>query len=385
MVSIGSDITEEGTYYYASRFQLNSGDFVYGGYSPTGGGYWNGVSNISGQLIVANEIQYFPVTFTVTNENTSVTQVKIRGNFTDWSDIPMENSADNLWVITLDVPAGIHEWGVTDQDGDWLVEGANLNFTMSIEGVVSGQITYTIPAEDPGTAEILDRWIIYTLGSSQPTTVSGSDFNNADLGAFTPDNPLTLNGAGLKSFKSGIHDILGAKMFYRVYRQGNTPGDYLEVELPWNENLPEVGQQVWQESSLVTNLTTGLATGTYLLEVYFEAYYQVGDITVVNTLVDNNSGENYKASFAYDSGVGIVNSDLSTNVLVYPNPATNVIHILKLSQLSIEKVRFFDLQGVLLIETTENKVDISSLPNGVFFIEVRKGNETTLHKFVISK
>jgi hypothetical protein len=41
-----------GTYYYASRFQLCDDDFVYGGYSVTGGGFWDGTANVSGVLSV---------------------------------------------------------------------------------------------------------------------------------------------------------------------------------------------------------------------------------------------------------------------------------------------------------------------------------------------
>lgn len=41
-----------GTYYYASRFKLCDDDFVYGGYSVAGGGFWDGISNVSGVLTV---------------------------------------------------------------------------------------------------------------------------------------------------------------------------------------------------------------------------------------------------------------------------------------------------------------------------------------------
>jgi len=38
-----------GTYYLASRFQLGNGAFFYGGYNT---GFWNGTSNVSGQLLI---------------------------------------------------------------------------------------------------------------------------------------------------------------------------------------------------------------------------------------------------------------------------------------------------------------------------------------------
>lgn len=41
-----------GTYYYASRFKYGFADYVYGGYSSTGGGFWDGTSNVSGVLTV---------------------------------------------------------------------------------------------------------------------------------------------------------------------------------------------------------------------------------------------------------------------------------------------------------------------------------------------
>ena len=41
-----------GTYYYTFRYRQGSCDWLYGGYSASGGGFWNGTSNVNGQLIV---------------------------------------------------------------------------------------------------------------------------------------------------------------------------------------------------------------------------------------------------------------------------------------------------------------------------------------------
>ena len=50
--NIGALISSPGTYYYASRFQLGTAPYVYGGYSASLGGFWNGTTNISGVLTV---------------------------------------------------------------------------------------------------------------------------------------------------------------------------------------------------------------------------------------------------------------------------------------------------------------------------------------------
>ena len=41
-------ISSPGTYYYATRFAYNNGPYLYGGYSATGGGPWDGITNVSG-------------------------------------------------------------------------------------------------------------------------------------------------------------------------------------------------------------------------------------------------------------------------------------------------------------------------------------------------
>ncbi|AFH48558.1 Hypothetical protein IALB_0846 [Ignavibacterium album JCM 16511] len=51
MAAIGSSLAP-GTYYYASRFNVIGGNYVYGGYSPGGGGFWDGINNVSGILVV---------------------------------------------------------------------------------------------------------------------------------------------------------------------------------------------------------------------------------------------------------------------------------------------------------------------------------------------
>jgi len=47
---LGAAITTAGTYYYATRYQLDAQAFVYGGFQ---GGFWDGITNVSGQLTIS--------------------------------------------------------------------------------------------------------------------------------------------------------------------------------------------------------------------------------------------------------------------------------------------------------------------------------------------
>lgn len=51
--NLGVAIVGVGTYYYATRFKLNADAFVYGGFSATSGGFWDGTTNVSGILTVS--------------------------------------------------------------------------------------------------------------------------------------------------------------------------------------------------------------------------------------------------------------------------------------------------------------------------------------------
>lgn len=49
MVNLGASLPA-GVYYIASRFQRGAGPYAYGGYSSTGGGFWNGTTNVNAVL-----------------------------------------------------------------------------------------------------------------------------------------------------------------------------------------------------------------------------------------------------------------------------------------------------------------------------------------------
>ena len=76
-------------------------------------------------------------------------------------------------------------------------------------------------------------------------------------------------------------------------------------------------------------------------------------------------------------------SDLASNVLVYPNPAQNKLNLIvkNYSNQSDFKVKVFDVLGknvdyhLLSNTSTDFSIDISTLDNGIYFLEVYDGKE----------
>ena len=146
MVNLGPEITSAGTYYYASRFRYDGGTYVYGGFSASGGGFWNGTENISGMLTVNEPQQTFPVMFTIIDGTELHDNIKLKGEMTAWDTIAMIPD-NHTWTITLDLLPGTYEWGAIEGDGSpdgiWLIEGDNLVMTLNELGEVSGTVSYT--------------------------------------------------------------------------------------------------------------------------------------------------------------------------------------------------------------------------------------------------
>lgn len=144
--NIGPQFTLAGLYYYASRFQLNTGQYVYGGYSATGGGFWDGVANNSGILTVTLPPVSYPVLFTVIDGTLHNTNIKLKGQMTNWTPVSMIPD-NHTWTLTLNLVPGTYEWGAIEDDGSangiWLIAGPNLIVTVDNSGNITGTVTYT--------------------------------------------------------------------------------------------------------------------------------------------------------------------------------------------------------------------------------------------------
>lgn len=225
MLNLGPEFTAAGTYYYASRFRYDGGAYVYGGFSATGGGFWNGTENVSGMLTVSEPQQTFPVMFTIIDGTESHEHIKLKGEMTTWDTIAMIPD-NHTWTLTLDLLPGTYEWGAIEDDGSqyglWLIEGANPAMTLSELGEITGTVSYTTMVTNspalpygsrvyPNPAKNLLNLEIPGLTAYQLMDVSGR---------IILDNPAAreIQVVDLSGLESGIYlikIIVGEKVFLR--------------------------------------------------------------------------------------------------------------------------------------------------------------------------
>ncbi len=225
-----------------------------------------------------------------------------------------------------------------------------------------------------------------------------NDFNLHDFG--------TLDGAGSLYLKFGQAiiskdvdaggDIIDADMYYRVYKNDDTPGEFINVNLPWHSDWPgatgNLTNQLWWNDApdeIDLNLLEGAVNGTYFIEVYITA--EAGDGTIYSL---NNVDGNYIAQFTYSGATSIDNTNLSDACKVYPNPATDEINISIDNTISINSITILNSNSVEIHKQAssrgvgfDGKINIptNELPPGTYFIRIETDIDVHIERFVIIK
>lgn len=84
------------------------------------------------------------------------------------------------------------------------------------------------------------------------------------------------------------------------------------------------------------------------------------------------------------SALGIDDVDISELISVYPNPTTGIINIINSSDKTVEKVAITNVLGKRIIETNVNKIDLSSLATGIYFVNLfTDDNNKVSYKIII--
>jgi len=75
---------------------------------------------------------------------------------------------------------------------------------------------------------------------------------------------------------------------------------------------------------------------------------------------------------------------LQSKIALYPNPVSQTLNIEYKSYDKIEQIRLFDTFGKLVIEIKElaSKVDVSNLPEGLYYLVVQSKGETQTLRIV---
>jgi len=192
---IGAVIPVSGTYYYASRFQLNSGSFTYGGIntgSSGGGNFWDGTNYISGILKIS--VTTWTGT-TNTDWNTSsnwdngIPTSSLDAVIANVTNKPIVNTAsmvcNNLTInvgssLTINAGKNLTVSGNLTNSGTFTINSdTTTSGSLIVSGTSTGNITYNRYLTG-GTTALTKKWhlIAAPVGSQSINTFVTTTGNN---------------------------------------------------------------------------------------------------------------------------------------------------------------------------------------------------------------
>lgn len=127
--------------------------------------------------------------------------------------------------------------------------------------------------------------------------------------------------------------------------------------------------------------------------IFFETPTGQSIQTIVNPWTDNpdslimwtNEGGIKVETIYYDGTSGQPEIDKTKRVSIFPNPATNFFKLKQLNKNST--IQVYSTSGTLLSESyvtsSDNKIDISSLNNGIYLIKIKSEKNTQNLKLLI--
>jgi hypothetical protein len=156
------------------------------------------------------------------------------------------------------------------------------------------------------------------------------NFHNQDFGLVVLDtDSFILNGAEINNYTCNFQTISPVSLYFRVYRDGETPGAFTLINIFINNESPFTfsngcngANMRWETVADNQNILAGItAPGTYFLELYVQQETSIG------TQYLSNGGANYRAQFEVVCSVSPLNGTYEIPSPCFPTMASAVNYL----------------------------------------------------------
>ncbi len=140
-----------------------------------------------------------------------------------------------------------------------------------------------------------------------------------------------------------------------------------------NSSYQVVGTNHDSNGSSHLGFSQNLSEGTYYLEIYGTA---------------TNTSYLYPYSFILNNTTGISENNLANTISIFPNPVTNLLTIsLPATNIKSCSINLYDMLGEKMLDeiithTSQYTINISTLPQGIYFLEAIMDGEKVVRKVV---
>lgn len=265
--------------------------------------------------------------------------------------------------------------------------------TVNIGDVITSTVSITPEANDINVANNVFTTTQTVVGSYDPNDKTEARGENIEIGQFTQDDYLFYtirfqNSGTANAQTVRIEDTLESEFDFASIRIIAASHDYtmerINNKVVWTFNeidLPYESQNEPSSHGYVTfkiKLNPGFAVGD-VIENTAEIYFDFNPAIITNT---------FQTTFIPNLSTGSFDVN---NVLIYPNPAKEVIQItLQNSTETMSKVVIYDIIGKAIKTISGNNmqqatINVSDLASGVYMIEIiTETNLKQIRKFIVN-
>jgi len=276
--------------------------------------------------------------------------------------------------------------GLSDTSGDTIIATPTITTTYTVTGTTSGCVsptdTFVVAVDtmpvisiDPPSAGFCQGANTTFIASGAPSytwsPATGLSATTGDTVVANPSVNTTYTVTGINIGCASIPDTITVT----VAQAPNKPT--ITISPTGDSLISSAGSynQWYFNSKALADSTRKVL----VIKGHQKGWYEV---TVTNPA--NGCGATSDSTTSIDQ-VSINNNRLS----IYPNPASGTVIIT--SAINIEQVKITNVLGQLLFQSTPNylgdkqTINVSTLPDGIYFITVFTTDKTTAQKLVVSK
>lgn len=191
----------------------------------------------------------------------------------------------------------------------------------------------------------------------------------------------TLNNASQKYFYLTIWNCKKGKPNQIIYKKQGFRPEYHGIN---NFHYYNLDTAIFVNDTIFVGWTQ---TTTDLLNLGFDLNYDYSSKTWYNlngvwkplpyfgTLM-------IRPVFSKDPIITIPKTPLKSNIELYPNPASDFIHIKSEYNIRFE---LYDITGKIILTGSEKLIDVSNLNNGLYIIKIRQNEDISIQKIMIKR
>lgn len=306
---------------------------------------------------------------------TETNQEVISGNGTapTFSNFAHNNDVTARWINSIDDQCGFDLGPVVNIQNTGNDEVTSVDITYSINGGASETHTWTGNLASLDNVDVELPAIGYAIEQTNTVSISlESDDDNSNNDAEISFNQTFLADNTINLILNT--DSQGSQCSWEIV---NVAGDVVESGGPYgnNENIQETFEL--DGDCYVFNLydTGGNGGGSVVL-------YDGGGNTIYSSSGDYGDGAS--TYFSTDGFLGITSAALE-QLTVYPNPAKGMINV---AQAEGANVAIYDISGRLVMSaegiSSNQQLNVASLVNGTYFVQVDLDGDQSIKKIVIT-